>query len=69
MEEMISEQDYLIIKKYLNLSDESTYRTMICDLYHKDKAIRIKILKELSKETKENFAILEKMIKKHFKIS
>jgi len=64
MEEMITQNDYQLLKSKLSLASDATFETIISCLHFSDKAVRKKIMTSISDETKANFSALSKMITK-----
>jgi len=68
MEEMISHEDKEMIATSLCLPNSSTYESIISGLYFSTEKFKLKIKRDLSDYTKNNFSIINSMIKKHFDI-
>jgi len=69
MEEMFSHEDIEMIATNLDLPNSSTYESCISGLFFSGEKKKQIIKKKISDFTKNNFAILSSMIKKHFKLS
>jgi len=69
MEEMFSKKDLSLFRTKLGLNSDATYESVVSILYFTDKKEKQKILSLISKETKDNFAILKTIIDKRLKKS
>lgn len=65
MERMFESDDYNILIASLGLPDNSTYETIVSTLFFSEKKKRSEVVKSISQQTKANFSVLEKIIKKH----
>lgn len=66
MEEMIEAADYSTLKTMLKLPGDSTYESIISELYFTKPKERENVIKKLSDETKKNFLVLSNLVRKHF---
>lgn len=66
MEEMIEAADYSTLKTMLKLPGDSTYESIISELYFTKPKERENVIKKLSDETKKNFLALSNLVRKHF---
>ena len=69
MEEMFEKSDMEMFKKELKLADDSNYESVISTLFYSAKKDKSRILSKISKETKENFKILNSIFNKRFENS
>ncbi|MFH1326380.1 MAG: hypothetical protein ABIH48_02840 [Candidatus Falkowbacteria bacterium] len=67
MEEMFENDDIKKIKKKLKLEENSSYEKVLITLYYLNESDKSNIVSSISKKTKDNFTILEQIIKKRFK--
>ncbi len=64
MEDMFDGVDYIMMKKALNLPNETRYETIITSVYYSTKATKKRLMDNLSQSTKANFDILKQIIEK-----
>lgn len=70
MEDMFLEKDLMMLgKELLGEGNAADYENIISSLYHAKRTIKKSLIEKCSKETKENFTILDKVIKKRFQQS